>query len=189
MKRRTSLVSMILLLIITLPGCDDLLRDNLVILDTVTRLDYKISTRDMNFSENERVNLQSVIDDIDGDVKEVKFFNITMFVSDIYNSSPETSFSGQLTSRISGTSQSHTLVTFSNIKFEDFFQEVSIFSDDVPGLSVVPNGIDGLLGYFNRTPAPVVNFTVSGTINRAGGEERVEFDFVVRLHTQVETDP
>lgn len=170
-------------------GCDDMLRDNLVILDTVTKLEYSVSTRDVTFSENERVNLQSVIDDIDGDVENVNFFNITVYVSNIYNSSPETSISGQLRSRISGTSQSYTLVNFTNITFEDFFRETSIFSDDLAGLSVDPNGVEGLLTYFNQKPAPVVNFTVSGTINRAGGEERVEFDFVVRLHTQMDTDP
>jgi len=122
-------------------------------------------------------------------VEDVSFFNITMLVSDIYDSSPETSFSGQLTARQSGTNQSQAIVNFNNIKFEDFFTEQSIFSDDIEGISVVSDGISTLVDYYNQKPAPVVDFTVAGTVNRAGGEDRVAFDFEVRLYVQVATDP
>lgn len=174
---------------IFIAGCDDMIRDNLVMLDTVNSFVYSINTYDNSYSETERINLQSVIDNIDGDVEDISFYNITMFLSNIYDSSPQTSFSGQLMARQSGTNQNHALVNFSNIKFEDFFTERSIFSTDLPGISVVPEGISTLVDYFNQKPAPVVDLTVSGTVSRAGGEENVKFDFEVRLYTQVATDP
>ena len=187
-NKRKFLLGLLTTLLFT-AACDDMIRDNLVMLDAVTTFVYSIDTGDNNYSETERVNLQSVIDDIDGDVEDVSFYNITMCVSNIYDSSPETSFSGQLTARQSGTSHNQPLVNFTNIKFEDFFTERSIFSDDIAGISVVSEGISTLVNYYQQKPAPVVEFTVSGTVNRAGGEERVVFDFEVRLYTQVATDP
>jgi len=168
-------------------ACEDALRDNLVMIDTVTSFVYNIDTGETNFSETERVNLQSVIDDVDGDVEDVSFFNITMRVIDIYDSSPETSFTGQITVRQSGASQSEPLVNIINIKLEDFFTERSIFSDEISGISVVSEGISALRDFYQQTPMPVVDFTIAGTINRAGDEERVTFDFEVRLYTQVAT--
>jgi len=166
-----------------------MLSDNLVILDSVTSAKYSIDTGEVTFSESESVDLQDVIDDIDGDVENVDFFNITMFVSNIYNSSPQTSISGQLTARISGNSESHALVNFSNISFEDFLTERSIFSEELPGINYDQEGVQALIGYYNRKPAPVVNFTLNGTINRAGGEGNVKFDFEAKLYTQISTDP
>lgn len=180
---------MISILSLSIAACDDMLSDNLVILDSVTTAKYSIDTGEVNYSESESVNLQSVIDDIDGDVENVDFFNITMFVTNIYNSSPQTSISGQLTSRISGSSETHTLVNFTDISFEEFLSERSVFSDELPGITHDPVGIQALINYYNRKPAPVVNFTISGTINRAGGEDNVKFDFVAKLYTQVSTDP
>ncbi len=168
-------------------ACEDVLRDNLVIIDTVTSFVYNIDTADTNFSETESVNLQRVIDDVDGDVEDVSFFNITMRVIEIYNSSPETSFTGQITVRQSGAGQSQPLVNVTDVKLEDFFTERSIFSDEISGISVVSDGISALNDFYQQTPMPVVDFTVAGTINRAGGEERVTFDLEVRLYTQVST--
>ena len=189
MKNRTLNLIMISILSLSIAACDDMLSDNLVILDSVTTAKYSIDTGEVNYSESESVNLQSVIDDIDGDVENVDFFNVTMFVSNIYSSSPQTSISGQLTSRISGSSDSHVLVNFTNICFEEFLTERSIFSEDLQGISYDPDGIEALIDYYNRKPAPVVNFTLTGTINRAGGEGNVKFDFVAKLYTQISTDP
>lgn len=189
MKNRTLNFILIWILGLSIVACDDMLSENLVIIDSVTSAKYSIDTGEVAFSESESVNLQSVIDDIDGDVENVDFFNITMFVSDIYNNSPQTSISGQLTSRVSGSSDAHPLVNFSDISFDEFLSERSIFSDELPGITYNPDGIQALIGYYNRKPAPVVNFTVNGTINRAGGEDNVKFDFVVKLYTQVSTDP
>ena len=189
MKNKTLKFILISILGLSIVACDDMLSDNLVVLDSVTSANYSIDTGEVTFSENESVNLQSVIDDIDGDVKNVDFFNITMFVSNIYNSSPQTSITGELTSRISGSSDTRTLVNFTDISFDEFLSERSIFSDELPGITHNPDGIQALIGYYNRKPAPVVNFTVNGTINRAGGEDNVKFDFVVKLYTQISTDP
>jgi hypothetical protein len=170
-------------------GCDDMLRDNLLIVDSVSTFEYAIDTREVNYSETERVNLQSVIDEIDGDVEDVTFYNITMFVKNIYESSPQTSISGQLRVRPAGASQSEPLVNFTNITFEDFATERSIFGGELPGITVVPGAIQTLLNYYQQKPAPVVDFTVSGSINRAGNEQNVKFDFAVKLYTQMATDP
>jgi hypothetical protein len=188
MKNKRNYLFGLLATVFFTAACDDMLRDNLVILDAVTTFVYTIDTGDNNYSETETVNLQSIIDDIDGNVEDVSFYNITMRVSNIYDSSPETSFSGQLTARQTGTTQSQPLINFTDIKFEDFFTERSIFSDDIPGISVASGGISTLTNFYLQTPAPVVDFTVSGTINRAGGEDRVAFDFEVRLYTQIASD-
>ncbi len=189
MKSQRKTLSGLLLIALIAISCDDIVRSNLVMIDTVSLFTYSIDTADNNYSETERVNLQSVIDDIDSSVEDVSFFNITMRVSNIYDSSPETSFSGQLSVSQAGSNQSQAIVTFNNIKFEDFFTERSIFSDDIEGVSVVSDGISTLADFYNRRPVPLVDFTVEGTVNSAGGEERVVFDLEVRVYVQVATDP
>ncbi|TVQ03378.1 MAG: hypothetical protein EA359_09505 [Balneolaceae bacterium] len=189
MKSQITFLILIPLWLISAIGCDDMLRDNLLIIDSVSAFEYAIDSRDVTYSETERLNLQSVINDIDGDVEDVTFYNITMFVKNIYDSSPQTSISGQLRVRPAGASQSEPLVNFSNITFEDFAKERSIFSGELPGITVVPGAIQTLLNYYQQKPAPVVDFTVSGTISRAGNEDNVKFDFVVKLYTQMATDP
>lgn len=189
MKSRNLFLMIIPVWMVFLSGCDDMLRDNLLIVDSVSTFEYAIDTRDVNYTETERINLQSVIDDIDGDVEEVSFYNITMYVKNIYDSSPQTAISGQLRARAAGASQSEPLVNFTNISFEDFFTETSIFSGELPGITVASGGIQTLLNYYQQKPAPVVDFTVSGTINRAGNEDNVKFDFVVKLYSQMATDP
>lgn len=189
MKSRIYYLLLIPVWIIFTFGCDDMLRDNLVIVDSVSSFEYSVDSRDVNYSETERLNLQSVIDDIDGDVEEVTFYNITMFVKNFYDSSPQTAISGQLSVSPVGSAQSEPLVNFNNITFEDFASERSIFSGELPGITVVPGAIQTLLNYYRQRPAPVVDFTVSGTINRAGNEDNVKFDFVVKLYTQMAADP
>ncbi len=189
MKHRNILIILIPFWLILLSACDDMLRDSLVVMDTVSTFEYDIDTREVNFSETQRVNLQSIINEIDGDVEDVSFYNITVFVNNIYDSSPQTSISGQLQVKVVGSSETNALVNFTNIQFEDFLTERSIFSDELPGISVPPGGIQTLLNYYQQKPAPVVDFIFSGTINRAGNEENVKFGFVVNLYTQMTTDP
>ena len=169
--------------------CDELVRDNFVMLDGVTSFKYSIDTGDDAYNESRNVDLQSVIDDVDGDVDDISFYNITMRVDNIYDSSPETSISGQLSARRSGSDISQPLVNFTDISFEDFFIERSIFSDEIQGISVVAEGIPVLVDFFEQKPAPTVEFNVAGTVNRAGGEDRVVFDFEVKLYTQFTTNP
>jgi len=189
MKKRIINFTIILITGLSIITCDDMLRDNLVVVDSVTSANYSFDTSEASFSESQSVNLQSVMDTINRDVESVSIFNITMFVSNTYESLPQTSISGQLTVRISGGSETHTLVSFTNISFDEFLIERSVFSEELPGITHDPDGIQALVNYFNRKPAPMVNFTINGTANSAGDGDRLTFDFVVKLYKQVSTDP
>jgi len=188
MKSRIIFLILIPLWLISAFACDDIHRDNLIIVNSVYTFEYAIDTMNANYSKTKRINLQSVIDEIDGDVEEVSFYNITMFVKNIYDSSKETAISGQLKAQAVGASQNETLVIFKNIKFKDFIKVRSTFNDELPGITLASGGIQTLLNYFQQKPAPVVDFTVSGTISNADIEDNVKFDFVVKLYTQMAID-
>lgn len=186
---KTVTAAILLLLITIAGGCDDMIRDNLLILEDVAEFNFTIDTGEANYSEMESVNLQSIIDDLDSDVEDVRFYNITLQVTNTYSTPISTGISGSLRVKASNENQYRTLVNFTDLTLEDFQTERSIFSDELEGISVVSNGVDFLMGLYGQRPAPTLDFNVRGSINRAGGGDNVKFDFIARVYSQFETDP
>ena len=189
-KIGTVIAATFLSLIIITGACDELIRDNLLILEDVAEFVFTVDTGEVNYSEMESVNLQSIIDDLDSDVEDVRFYNITIQVTNTYNTPVATSISGSLRIKASNDNQYRTLVNFTDLTLEEFQTERSIFSDELDGITVVSNGVDFLMDLYGRRPAPTLDFNVQGSIDRvSGGGGNVEFDFTARVYSQFETDP
>jgi hypothetical protein len=188
MRSKLTAALIILTLVVT-ASCEEMIRDNLLILEEVAEFQFTIDTGESNYSETERVNFQDIVDDLDSDVEDVRFYNITLQVTNTYSTPVGTSISGTLRAKEAGSNQYQPLVSFSDITLEEFQTERSIFSDELSGISLNSNGIDFLKGLYDQQPAPTLDFNVRGTIARSGGGENVQFDFTARVYTQFETDP
>lgn len=187
---RTKLTAVLgTLLLVVFVSCEDMIRDNFLILEEVAEFQFTIDTGQSSYSETERVNFQDIVDDLDSDVEDVRFYNITLQVTNTYSTPIATSISGTLRAKEAGSNQYRPLVSFSNITLEEFQTERSIFSDELSGITLNSNGIEFLKGLYDQQPAPTLDFNVQGTITRTGGGGNVTFDFTARVYTQFETDP
>jgi hypothetical protein len=187
MRTKLTAVFIILFLVVS-TSCEEMIRDNLLILEEVAEFQYTIDTGQSNYSETERVDFQQIVDDLEGDVEDVRFYNITLQVTNTYSTPITTSISGSVRAKEASDNQFETLVSYTDVTLEEFQTEQSIFSDELSGISLNSNGIDFLKGLYNQQPAPTLDFNVQGTVDQEGGGN-VQFDFTVRVYTQFETDP
>jgi hypothetical protein len=181
--------TLLFVLVVVMFACEDMIRDNFLILEEVAEFEYTIDTDDVNYNETESVNLQSIINDLDSDVEDISFYNFTLQVTNAYNSPLSTEISGTIRVKQSSDSQYEPIVNFSKITLEEFQTERSIFSDELTGISVVSGGVAYLIDLYDLQPAPSLDFNVQGTIDLNGEARSTTFDFTVRVYSQFETDP
>lgn len=181
--------TLLFLLVVVMFACEDMIRDNFLILEEVAEFEYTIDTDDVNYNETESVNLQSIINDLDSDVEDISFYNFTLQVTNTYDTPLNTEISGTIRVKQSSDSQYEPIVNFTKITLEEFQTERSIFSDELTGISLVSGGVAYLIDLYDQQPAPTLDFNVQGTIDRNGNGQNTSFDFTVRVYSQFETDP
>lgn len=181
--------TLLFFLVVGMFACEDMIRDNFLILEEVAEFEYTIDTDDVNYNETESVNLQSIINDLDSDVEDISFYNFTLQVTNTYETPLNTEISGTIRVKQSSDSQYEPIVNFTNITLEEFQTERSIFSDELTGISLVSGGVAYLIDLYDQQPAPTLDFNVRGTIDRNGEGQNTTFDFTVRVYSQFETDP
>ncbi len=171
---------MISTLIITLfitGGCD--VTDPTFIIDTAVTATIEIDEETSFYQGSEEVNLQELLDGIDGPVIDINVFNITLQIERLGNTPEDLSLNGSLS--ING----NTLMSLGDVPISVFANERSIFDDALVNqynFSVDNDGLQYLLALFDDLPT--VNVSVAG---EASGNP-VNVRVLTKLHAQVSTE-
>jgi hypothetical protein len=185
-KRLFSLITFTSLLIFT-PGCDDIVSDNPIILESVHSIEYHVDTETDDFSQTQRIFLQAILEDIPG-AEEVNLFNVTMKVKNLGETSPDTEVTAKLAVRRAGSETYHSFVDISNVALFRFENEQSVLTEDIAGVTPNPEGLKVVQQIFNESPLPVIDLAIEGSANTPDGSpQRVTFDFEITIYTQIST--
>lgn len=185
MKKRlyTYLSALIFLTLTT--GCDDIVSDNYIILDSINSFEYHIDTETDTFSQTQRIPLQAILNEISG-ADEVNLFNVTVKIKNIGQTSPDTEITARLDLSRESSDDVLALVDISDAALSQFENRQSIFLEDTNGITPNPEGVQAIQQIFRESPLPVIDLSINGNVKRpTGAPQRVTFDFVITIYTQL----
>jgi hypothetical protein len=185
MKNRLYTFFSALIFLIITAGCDDIVSDNYIILDTINSFEYHIDTETDNFSQTQRLPLQAILNEISG-ADEVNLYNVTVKIKNIGQTSPDTEITARLNLSRQTSDEVLTLVDISDAKLSQFENRQSIFLEDSNRITPNPEGVQVIQQIFKESPLPVIDLSIKGNVKRpSGAPQRVTFDFVITIYTQL----
>ncbi len=183
-KRLYTFFSAFIFLTLT-AGCDDIVSDDYIILDTINSFEYHIDTETDNFSQTQRLPLQAILNEISG-ADEVNLYNVTVKIKNIGQTSPETEITARLDLSRETSDEVLTLVDISDATLLQFENRQSIFLEENNGITPNPEGVQAIQQIFRESPLPVIDLSIEGHVKRpTGAPQRVTFDFVITIYTQL----
>ncbi len=177
MKRVFKAAVLFSLFALLIGGCD--VGINPLIIDgTPVSVVLVVETDQTSYTSVSSVNLQQVLDAIDGFADSVAFYNFTLELVDLQGTPASTALNGSFT--INGT----LLLQLNGILLSAFGSERSIFDPTLQGATVNSAGVTVLKNLLHQQPLPPVSVGLNGSTSNP-----LNFRLRVKIYTQIYTTP
>jgi hypothetical protein len=189
MKYYSSILFSIFVLSVSLLGCDDIITEEPIIMDSAQHFEFTIDTTSGTFGESATISLEMAFREF-SEADEINLFNITVMARAPEELPSETTLSGQIRIQTPESEQFHTIASITEMTFSELETEQSLFTDNTEGVTPSSEGVEAARMLYKQRPLPAIDLAFNGTVQQPDDtDERITFDFIITIYTQIHATP